>query len=334
MLAMMEKTAERLTPPSNASETCHNVAEGARNVVFGGVGGSGIVGDILSDYCRRTTGIPAIVCRASQIPSFVGRDTLFVAISYSGETSETLGMLDQAKRARARLAAVCSGGRLLSLSRREEIPYVQVPQNLLPRVALPELLAATAFVIEKGKIIESSESLLKATRKAVADQIRAVKASVPVGQNMAKQASVALKDRLPLLIGSEENASVVRRFKNELNENGKAPAFYLLLPEAYHDDIEGLSSLGQLCRTQPLLLRSQEETGGETKTAEKLEELLAELGFPPAVVFKGLGTNRLGWLLSAITYGDYVSAYLAILKGVDPSSLALIPKFRAIRGQV
>jgi glucose/mannose-6-phosphate isomerase len=333
MLAVMEETAEHLAPPSDASATCDLNPEAPESLVFGGVGGSGIVGDVLSDYCRSAIGIPSFVCRAPRIPNFVGKETLFIAISYSGETNETLGMLDQARRSGARLATVCSGGRLLSLSRTETIPYVKVSQNLLPRVALPELLGATVFVMEKVNIV-GNRRLLEIAAGAVDAQVGAVKLSVPVRQNKAKQAAMALKDRLPLLIGSEENASVLRRFKNELNENSKVPAFYLALPEAYHDDIEGLSTLNKLCKTQPFLLRSQRESAGEMKTADKLEELLVDLGFPTPISFEGKGDDRLGWLLSAIIFGDYVSVYLAILREIDPSSLTLIPKFRAIRDQV
>jgi glucose/mannose-6-phosphate isomerase len=305
-----------------------------RNIVFAGVGGSGIVGDVLCDYSKRTIGIPSFVCRASRIPSFVNENTLFIAISFSGDTNETLGMLDQAKRTGACLAAVTSGGRLHSISFGEKIPYVEVPRNLIPRVALPELVAATVFVLGKGGVVRDTDRLLEATRTAVKQQIDLVKAAVQQSQNKAKQAAVALNDRLPLLIGDEENASVLRRFKNELNENAKMPAFYVAIPEAFHDDIEGFAALRQLSKTQPIFLDSHEESAGEIKTVEKLEELLVGLGYPPPIAFEGKGTDRLGWLLSAITFGDYVSAYLAILRNVDPSTLALIPKFRAIRGQV
>jgi len=334
MLAVMEKTVDRLAPPPEANATCTMSLETPQNLVFGGVGGSGIIGDILSDYCRTTIGIPSFVCRAQQIPTFVGKNTLFIAISYSGETNETLGMFDQAKRAGARLATICSGGSLLSLSRREKIPYLKVTEGLLPRVALPELLGATIFVIEKANILGHSGKLLQSTREAVATQIEALKRSVPLKENTAKQAAMAFEDRLPLLMGSEENASVLRRFKNELNENGKVPAFYLILPEAFHDDIEGFSTLNRLCKTQPVLLRGQKESAAEMRTVDKLGELLVELGFPTPIAFQGRGNDRLGWLLSAIMFGDYVSAYLAVLKDIDPSTLALIPKFRAIRDQV
>ena len=335
MFALMGKTAEHLTPPPDANETCHaEPLEEIENIVFGGVGGSGIVGDVLSDFCRTTIEIPTVVCRATKIPSFVEKNTLFIAISYSGETNETLGMLDQAKRAGAHIRTVTSGGRLLALSQAERIPYAEVTANLLPRVALPEMLGATMFVLGKSNVLQDCVGVLRNAGSSVNAQIDQVKPSVPLRQNRAKQAAMALKDQLPLIIGNEENASVLRRFKNELNENSKVPAFYYALPEAFHDDIEGLNTLNQLCKTQPLILRSQLESPGDTKTADGLEELLVELGFPSPIVFRGVGEDRLGWMLSAIIFGDYVSAYLAILRDIDPSSLALIPKFRAIRGQV
>jgi len=139
----------------------------------------------------------------------------------------------------------------------------------------------------------------------------------------------ALVDKVPLLIGNEENGSVLRRFKNELNENSKMPAFYYTVPEAYHDDIEGLKSLVQLTSVQPILLRSNDEVEGQRRTRERLTALLLELSFPEIVEFWGTGEDKLSQLLTAILFGDYVSVYLAAVRGVDPSQLMLIPKFRA-----
>jgi len=139
----------------------------------------------------------------------------------------------------------------------------------------------------------------------------------------------ALVDKVPLLIGNEENGSVLRRFKNELNENSKMPAFYYTVPEAYHDDIEGLKSLVQLTSVQPILLRNNDEVEGQRRTRERLTALLHELSFPEIVEFWGTGEDKLSQLLTAILFGDYVSVYLAAVRGVDPSQLMLIPKFRA-----
>jgi glucose/mannose-6-phosphate isomerase len=304
------------------------------DIVFGGVGGSGIVGDILTDYLRGEVDVPVAVCRSVNIPRYVGKNSLFVAISYSGETGETLGMLEQAKSSGAHVVVICSGGRLLSRAQSQAIPYVKVKEGMPPRLALPELVAALVYVLGEGGVVKDSQKLLDMASRSVREMIGTILVSVPLAKNRAKQMAAALKDHLPLLFGNENSSSVLRRFKNELNENSKVPAFYLTLPEAYHNDVEGLKTLTELSQTQPILLRNQNQTEGDERTEKGLVELLLQLGFARSLSFEGVGEDELGWLLSAVTFGDYVSTYLSALRNVDPTKLSLIPSFKAIRGQV
>jgi glucose/mannose-6-phosphate isomerase len=333
MLPLMERTPERLVPPPDATSDLRRVPRNPRNIVMGGLGGSGIVGEILADYSRHLIDVPISVCRSMQLPSAVSRNTLFVAITYSGETRETLGLMAQASRRRARMVTVTSGGTALSESKRTRTPCLKVRAGLLPRVAFPELVAATASVLGAAGAMRSPGKLLSKAGDSLAQEIVMIKPTVPTHRNPAKQMAQALHDKLPLLIGNEEDASVVRRFKNELNENSKVPAFFYTLPEAYHDDIEGLRMLGQLVNASPIILRNRTETPGQMRTREKLYSLLNEVGFSRVIEFEGTGDDRLSQLLTAIMFGDYVSVYLAALRGVDPSELTLIPKFReAMRG--
>ena len=334
MLTAIERTADRLAPPPNADSTCQIRFQSPMNIVFGGVGGSGIVGDILTDYLRSEADTPVVVCRSVRIPRYVGKNTLFVAISYSGETGETLGMLEQAKTNGANAVVICSGGKLLATAQSQGIPYVKVDGGMPPRVALPELVGALTYVLGQGGVLRDSQKLLDTASGTVRQIIGLVKPSVPLTKNHAKQMAAALMDHLPLLLGSEDSSSVLRRFKNELNENSKVPAFYFTLPEAYHNDVEGLKTLSELSRPQPILLRDQNQTEGDQRTETRLVELLSQLGFARALSFEGVGEDRLGWLLSAVTFGDYVSTYLSMLRNVDPAKLFLIPSFKAIRGQV
>lgn len=329
-LSLMERTPNRLAPPSDASSTCGKPFEKPANVVLGGVGGSGIAGDIVSDYCRRVTDVPVSVCRTLNIPKWVGKGTLFVAISYSGETRETLGQFDQARKQGAELVAIASGGKLLSEVKDEGVSYLRVPAGLLPRVALPELGAAVMFVLGSAKVLENVPGLLSEAAKSVKAQIDQVKLSVESSQNDAKTFAQGLVDKLPLIIGDEERASVLRRFKNQINENAKMPAFYYTMPEGFHNDIEGLKTLSQLAKVQPIMLRTREEFEGQKRTREQLVKSLTEMGFPPILEFEEAGPDKLSRLLTAVTFGDFVSVYLAALRGVDPADLTLIPKFRAV----
>jgi glucose/mannose-6-phosphate isomerase len=328
MLDKMEDTPNRLKPPADAETTFSNSFVEPRNVVIGGVGGSGIVGDIVVDYLKTESDIPIDVCRAYNLPSYVDETTLFLAISYSGETRETLKLLDQAKKRNAMLACITSGGTLLSASLAQEIPHLKVVAGLPPRVALPELLAAALFGM--GKVfVNNPDRILAAASKSLAVQIQSIKRDIPTTDNKAKQMAEQLHDKLPLLLGPEERVSVLRRFKNELNENSKMPAFYMTMPECYHNDIEGLELLNRLCSTQPIFLRTK-ATESQSKTTENFYALLRDLGFSPVMAFEGQGDDVLSELLTAITFGDFVSAYLALIRRVDPTDLLLIPKFKAV----
>lgn len=328
-ISLMEKTPLRLTPPEDASTTCGKSFNQPTNVVLGGVGGSGIAGDILSDYCRNAAHVPVSVCRTLNISNWVRKGTLFVSISYSGETRETLGQLDQAKKQGAELAAITSGGELLSKAQGEGIPYLRVPSDMPPRVALPELVAAATFVLGSAKVLENTPKLLSESARSIKQQLELIGPSVPSNQNDAKRFAKALLNKLPLLIGDEEQGSVLRRFKNQINENSKMPAFYYTLPEAFHNDIEGLKTLSQLAKVQPIMLSQHEASEGQKRTTEQLVNSLKEMGYPSVLKFEGSGLDNLSRLLTAITFGDFVSVYLAALRGVDPSELTLIPKFRA-----
>jgi len=326
MLSLMERTPERLTPPSDANATCGKGLR-PRNVVFAGVGGSAIAGDILADYARDIVDVPISVSRTMRLPSFVCKQTLFVAVSYSGETRETLAIRDQAKSRGATIVTISSGGRLLSRAKEEGLPHLEISAGLLPRVALPELLAAAVFVLGSASLLKDPLKVLSDARRSVSTQLDMVKPTIPSRKNGAKQMAQVLLDRLPLIIGPEENASVLRRFKNELNENSKMPAFYYTLPESYHDDVEGLRTLKSLANVQPVFLEC-DNSPAQIRTEERLKALLEEIGFPKIVSFTGMGQDRLSQLLTAVVFGDYVSIYLAGLRGIDPSEMRLIPQFR------
>jgi len=329
ILSTMDGTPVRLAPPVDAESTCRGKFGTPENVVFGGVGGSGIVGDILSDYCRELTDIPVSICRSLTIPKFVDKRTLFVAISYSGETRETLGQVIQATKHRAPVIVVTSGGRLLSKAKGEGMPYLRIPLGLLPRLALPELVAAAVFAMGSAGLLANTSKVLSDAANSLSERIGKVKQTVPSERNAAKKAAQALMDKLPLLIGDEGYGSVLRRFKNELNENSKVPALCYTLPEGYHDDVEGISTLRKLSNPQPILLRTGTEAEGQKRTREQLKRLFDEMGFSPVLEFEGEGKEKLSELLTAIMFADYVSVYLAAIRGVDPAELALIPKFRA-----
>lgn len=330
ILQLMERAPSRLEIPTDAATTYGTPYNEAENVVLAGVGGSGIAGDIVSDYCRNVADVPVSVCRSVHTPKWVGKETLFVTISYSGQTTETLGQLDQAAKLGAKLAVICSGGELLSRARDRAIPHLRVPSNLPPRVALPELTAAVMFTLGSASIFKNAQGLLSDAASQIRDLIHRLKPEVPSTENPAKECALALHEKLPLIVGDEEFGSVLRRFKNQINENAKMPAFYYTVPEGFHNDIEGLATLSKLANVQPILLQTIEASEGQKRTLEQLSRSLEDLGYPRALKFQGSGHDKFSELLTAVSFADFVSVYLAALRGMDPAELTLIPRFKAV----
>jgi len=240
-------------------------------------------------------------------------------------------LLEEASRKGALVATISSGGTMLSTSLAKRIPYLKISSGLPPRVALPELLSAALFALGKGILLDEPNTILGRASRALSSEIQTIKWDTPTIHNQAKQMAERLHDRLPLLLGPEDRLSVLRRFKNELNENSKMPAIYMSIPECYHNDIEGLESLSKLSSVQPVLLQI-EQAREQSKTIESLYALLRDLGVPPIITFQGYGEDVFSELLTAVTFGDFVSVYLALLRRMDPTTLLLIPKFKAAIG--
>ncbi|HXY83494.1 MAG TPA: SIS domain-containing protein [Candidatus Saccharimonadales bacterium] len=333
MLSQMDNTPVRLRFPNDAEETCRWAYQKPENVILAGVGGSGIVGEIITDSLRESTDIPMAVCRTTKVPNYVGPKTLFVAISYSGETRETLGLMEEASRRRAMIATISSGGTLLANAVTRGVPYLKVPPDLAPRVALPELIGAAVCLLERASLVTNASELLLESSASIRNLIESVNVASPLGDNQAKQIALKIQDHLPILMGSEDAVSVLRRIKNELNENSKMPAFFCTFPEGYHDDVEGLRTLKELAPVQPLFVQVNDEGQVALHAREKLNSILSEIGFPDALTIEGIGKHRLARLLTAITLGDYASVYLAVLRGVDPTEILIIPGFRKLMYQ-
>jgi glucose/mannose-6-phosphate isomerase len=207
--------------------------EGVEEVVVVGMGGSGIVGDMLSAIAQTYARIPLYTYKDFYIPqNFINKSTFILAISYSGNTLETISSVQHAIKVGIPIGIVASGGELIDIAKKHHIPYVIVRQGLAPRSALPILLIASIKILHfcgipliPMDIVEKSIQVLRDAEKAVA------KAS--------QLAEFLNNSRLPLIVSTTRFAPLATRFKNELNENAKMPAKVEIAPELFHNDIVG-----------------------------------------------------------------------------------------------
>lgn len=292
---------------------------GFSRLVVLGMGGSGIAGVLLASILP----VEVVPVRDYTLPPWIGEESLVVALSYSGDTEETLAAFAAARARTRRLLAVTSGGELGALCARDGIPWIEIPTGYQPRAALGYLLfpllglgARLGLVPDLGEAVVVLEEL--AGELAPGDE-----------ENEAQRLARALRGRVALVYGAGPRAAVAYRWKTQLNENAKAPAFWAELPELCHNEVVGYELTRSLLpQATVVFLRSGHDHPRVEKRIEILGELLSGRGIPWIAV-RGRGRGPLADLFSLLYLGDWVSYYLALLNGVDPTPVAIIAELKA-----
>jgi glucose/mannose-6-phosphate isomerase len=303
-------------------------AGGLRSIAVCGMGGSGIVGDVLRAAWAARLPVPVVSVKGYQLPAFCGPDTLVLAVSYSGETEETLAAYAQAVGSGCRVVALSSGGQLADLTRTDGVPHVALPGHVpAPRAALGYLIGACAGVLEAtGLIPDASAELSGASR--VLEQLSAeLGPDRSTEGNRAKSLAAWLEGRTPVVWGSEGIAEAAAlRWKTQLNENAKRPAFHAVLPELDHNEIEGWSE-GAGGRFALVVLRHSLEHPRIARRVQATREAIAGSGLESREVSVA-GEDPMAILLSLVMLGDFTSTYLAILQGVDPMPVGVLTRLK------
>ena len=297
------------------------------NIVFMGMGGSASAADVTLDWLGNKLSVPAFVHRDPKIPKFVGSDSLFVALSYSGDTRETLIAFRQARRRAAHTVAIGTGGKLRKLCEESSGPFVKVQAAPAPRAALGQMIVACVDALRAYGVIQDPRSEIHSTVSELRRLNRRVRMGAPLEENPAKKLASSLRNTVPVIFAFRRMASVARRFKNQLAENSKMEGQYSLLPEAAHNEIEAWHD--QHLPLVPVFIRDPVETRFENSMFQSFRSTIVKAsGCTPQQVRLSSHTG-LGGLLSPILYLDYVSVYLALLKKIDPTDTPWIRDYKA-----
>jgi len=302
------------------------------NVVVAAVGGSAIQGDLIRNWTEDEMAIPLEVCRDSTLPPYADRRTLVIAVSYSGDTQETLSQVIEACEKRCKVFSVTSGGQLAMISKKLGVPTVKVRSGLVPRAALPHLLTSTAYILWRSGLIKSIQEEVKLASQQLSEIRREIRADSPLQNNGAKQFAIGLLGKFPVIYSSARVSGVARRMKNQFNENSKVPSKFELLPEAIHNDIEGWKRIDvaeeESMPFSIIFIRDAEESRSERIRFEEMKKLLNEAGVSEVKQIPLEGETKLGRLLSGVYFGDFVSFYLAVARGFDPTPIRSIEKLK------
>lgn len=312
-----------------------NICGPISNVLMVGFGGSAISGDILRDWLIDVLHVPFEVHRGLRLPRYVSDETLAIIVSYSGETLETLQLLSSSLRRGCKTLTVTSGGLMGEICIKRRVPMLKVDGGLPPRAALPLLLSATLKALTETDVVPEMSAELYRTSSELEDKSRLWRVEVESANNPCKRLATELLNTIPVIYSLEGLTSVARRFKDQFNENSKIPAKFDLIPEACHNEVEGWSkdflSNYDRPRLSTIFIRDFYESPDESARIDAFKEQIQSVGLKDIFEVWSDPSTRLGRILHPILFGDYLSTYLAVARGVDPTS---IPAISAVKGMV
>ena len=291
-----------------------------KTVAFLGVGGSAIGGHIIHDWLQDSCHIPFYVSRGYHLPRFIDEDTLIFAVSYSGNTEETLNAFREALERRCPIVAVTSGGKIQRLSAEKGIPLLGLPRGMQPRAALPSQFFSLATVIRRLGFASELWGEVEEAIEVLGDFRSDLVHASPTVSNPAKQLALGLRGLVPFVYGPRLFGAVAYRIRTQLNENSKVPAGSGFFPEAFHNAVMGCEGPEEIRRRICALIICDPKGPPEMERKTEGFKRLLESSGVRVLEIHARGRGKLARMFSALYVGDYAATYLGLLYGLDPSS--------------
>ncbi len=293
-----------------------------RNVVILGMGGSALSGEILRDWLLDFSKVPIELCRDYHLPYYINEDTLAIAVSYSGNTEETISAFVEALERKCVIAAVSSGGVLEEFCNLTETPMIKVPREnpqFQPRCATPYLLPSMAAILNKLGVIPFRTNEFEETIEALREAWSIIRPECPAIDNPSKKIALEIFGSIPVIYGFRQYKSIALAIKTAINENGKVLSKYESFPELNHNEVVGLEGYKEyLGKFSTVLIREHDEPDEIRVRIEATKKLISNKNWKIIEIY-GEGTSRLAKMLYVKHVADMASVYLAILNGMDPT---------------
>jgi glucose/mannose-6-phosphate isomerase len=299
--------------------------DGIRHIVLAGMGGSAIGGDLVRSYLAERLKIPFLICRNYTLPGFVDSCSLVFVSSYSGNTEETLSAFDQAASKDAKIICMTSGGRVEEISSRRKFPCVKLPQGFQPRAALGYSFVPVLAILERLGFAPGEQVKIQKTREFLQSNREKYRLEIDTQENQAKKLAVRLHGKLPIIYASTDHFDAVStRWKGQFCENAKMLAFANVFPEFNHNELVGWKVLSDYRDDLIVVILKDKDDHPRIKRRMEIVKTIIEQHKVEVVELESCGEGLLSRMFSLIQLGDFVSFYLAMLNGEDPSPVKVI----------
>ena len=296
-----------------------------RNVLICGLGGSGIVGTIVSDIISSKVNIPIAATKDYSIPNFVNEHTLVIANSYSGNTEETLYALEKCQSRGAEIAVITSGGKLKTIAEENKYNKIIIPANQPPRAMFGYAFTELFFMLNHYGIIDDSfkSDFGKAIALLDTEKTDIQKQAMDLAKKMYKQT--------PVIYVANGFEGVAVRFRQQINENAKMLCWHHVVPEMNHNELLGWrTNVDDLAvvyfRNKSDYDRNQIRMDINKKVISEYTDNISEIW--------SKGDSLIENSLYHINLGDWVSWYLSEMNNVDAVEIDVINFLKGELGKI
>lgn len=301
--------------------------ERIEHVVVLGMGGSGVAGDVLAAAAGPFLPVPVIVSKGYELPAFVGESSLVFAVSFSGNTEETVEAASAAAVEGARMVVITAGGELGRLAESWGVPVVGIPDDIpQPRAALGAMAVPAMIVLEEIGLFPGAQQWIDFAVEQLQERRDALLSEASIAKELARK----IGRTIPLIHGGGDVGAVAAaRWKTQINENANAPAFWNTYPELCHNEVQGWGQHGDVTRQVLTLvnLRHEFEHPQVARRFDVVRPLLDEVVARTEDVWAE-GEGQLAQLLDLVLVGDFVSLELAAQEGIDPGPIDTLDRVK------
>ncbi len=298
-----------------ADKAIISASDNIQNIVITGLGGSGIGGTILSELISDSCNVPIIICKDYFLPAFVNSNTLLIVSSYSGNTEETLSALQQAISKKAQIVCITSGGKVLELAKQHQFDFIEIPGGNPPRscigyslVQLIKILVTKNFA-DKKLFSDLERSIALLDKEIINIKTEAQK----IAEKLVNKICVIYS------LGTCEGAAV--RFRQQINENSKMLCWHHVFPEMNHNELVGWTT-----KNDTLVVVTFHTSFDYARTKKRYDvcKPIFEKYSNGVIDIVAKGESKLEQFLYLINIGDWISCYIAELRGIDPVEVNVI----------
>lgn len=295
------------------------------SIVVTGLGGSAISGDLIKNYLKDELKIPFVVNRNYFLPEFANDNTLLIVSSYSGNTEETISVLEQAIEKKCSILVLTIGGKAEIIAKSNSIPVIKLQVGFQPRYALGLSFFSLLIAIEKLGIINSQKKQIE----EILNHWKAKGIEYSTDGNYAFNLAESLIGFIPVIYSiSDLTSAAGYRFKCQLNENSKVHAFHNEIPEMNHNEIIGWETYRENTFPVKVIYLLEDECHPQIKKRiDFLSEIFKQNRIEVMYLKSDLETYKTR-LMDLIYLCDWITFYIAVQRGYDPSEIDNINKLK------